>query len=172
VGRVIELLALQVTVHLAQKEEAGALAALERALILAEPEGYLRTFLDEGEPMREAMRNWMSDPRKVQELPEVQMRLIAYVDKLLEAFAPSAPQAAIKHHPANVQIHQEALVDPLSARELEVLHLIAEGLSNLAIARKLFLSTGTVKVHIKHIYSKLDVNSRTQAVARLREMHP
>lgn len=171
-GRVIELLALQVTVYLAQKEEAGALAALERALILAEPEGYLRTFLDEGEPMREAMRNWMSDPRKVQELPEVQTRLIAYVDKLLEAFAPSAPQAAIKHHPANVQIHQEALVDPLSARELEVLHLIAEGLSNLAIARKLFLSTGTVKVHIKHIYSKLDVNSRTQAVARLREMHP
>ena len=171
-GRVIELLALQVTVHLAQKEEAGALAALERALILAEPEGYLRTFLDEGEPMREAMRNWMSDPRKVQELPEVQMRLIAYVDKLLEAFAPSAPQAAIKHHSANVQIHQEALVDPLSARELEVLHLIAEGLSNLAIARKLFLSTGTVKVHIKHIYSKLDVNSRTQAVARLREMQP
>ena len=55
------------------------------------------------------------------------------------------------------------------APELEVLHLIAEGLSNDAIAGKLYLSTGTVKVHLKHIYGKLDVNSRTQAVVRLRE---
>ena len=56
------------------------------------------------------------------------------------------------------------------APELEVLHLIAEGLSNDAIAGKLYLSTGTVKVHLKHIYGKLDVNSRTQAVARLHEL--
>ena len=57
------------------------------------------------------------------------------------------------------------------ARELEMLHLIAEGPSNDAIARKLFLSTGTIKVHLKHIYGKLDVNSRTQAVVRLRELN-
>jgi len=75
----------------------------------------------------------------------------------------TAPQSAITHH--------QAFIDPLSAREREILNLIAEGLSNLAIAQKLFLSTGTVKVHIKHIYGKLDVNSRTQAVARLHELN-
>jgi LuxR family maltose regulon positive regulatory protein len=72
---------------------------------------------------------------------------------------------------ANSPTLQSALIDPLSARELEVLHLIAEGLSNLSIAQKLFLSTGTVKVHLKHIYGKLDVNSRTQAIARLHELN-
>ena len=57
------------------------------------------------------------------------------------------------------------------ARELEVLHLIAEGLANLAITQKLFLSTSTVEVHLKHIYGKLDVNSRTQAIARFHELN-
>jgi LuxR family maltose regulon positive regulatory protein len=66
---------------------------------------------------------------------------------------------------------RSSLSEPLSARELEVLRLIAEGLSNQAIAQRLFLSTGTVKVHLRHIYGKLDVNSRTQAVARLRELN-
>ena len=104
-------------------------------------------------------------------LTEEQTRLMAYADKLLEAFNNSTPQLVIMNEPVNSLVLQGSLVDPLSARELEVLHLIAEGLSNYAIARKLFLSTGTVKVHLKHIYGKLDVNSRTQAVARLRELN-
>jgi ATP/maltotriose-dependent transcriptional regulator MalT len=100
---------------------------------------------------------------------ELQRRLMVYADKLLEAFKDTVPQILIE--PVDSPVSQSSLVDPLSARELEVLHLIAEGLSNDAIAQKLFLSTGTVKVHLKHIYGKLDVNSRTQAVARLRELN-
>ena len=170
-GRVIEILAIQVMVNLAQKQEAEALSALERALTLAEPEGYVRTFLDEGESMREAIRNWRVATGRHKNLSERQKRLIDYADRLLVAFSNDVSQLAPAHKPAHSFVYQPALVDPLSSRELEVLHLIAEGLSNLAIAEKLFLSTGTVKVHIKHIYSKLDVNSRTQAVARLRELN-
>jgi LuxR family maltose regulon positive regulatory protein len=159
-GRVIELLALQVMVNLAQKEEAEALATLERALTLAEPEDYIRVFVDEGEAMRELVSAFRA---KKGNHP-----LRAYVEKLLAAFdAPPATSTSA----GNPQSVNQNLVDPLTARELEVLRLIAEGLSNDAIAQKLFLSIGTVKVHLKHIYGKLDVNSRTQAVARLRELN-
>lgn len=168
-GRVIELLALQVTIHLAEKEDAVAKAALERALTLAEPEDYVRTFVDEGEPMEEAIRILRSEIGKHKDATEVQTRLMIYADKLLEAFRDNAPKIQIET--TNFPVIQDSLVDPLSARELEVLHLIAEGLSNDAIARKLFLAVSTVKVHLKHIYSKLDVNSRTQAVLRLRELN-
>ena len=170
-GRVVELLALQVMVNLAQNQEDDALVALERALILAEPEDYVRTFLDEGELMREAIRTWRSATGTHKNLPELQMRLMEYAERLLAAFSSDAPQSTPAHEHANSPALQSSLIYPLSARELEVLHLIAEGLSNDAIARKLFLATSTVKVHLKHIYGKLDVNSRTQAVARLHEMH-
>lgn len=170
-GRVIEMLALQVMVHLAQEEETEALVALEHALALAEPEGYIRTFVDEGEPMREAIGNWRLVTGRSKNLTEVQTRLMAYAVNLLGQFPNHAPQLLIATEQANSPALQSSLIDPLSARELEVLHLIAEGLSNLAIAEKLFLSTGTVKVHLKHIYGKLDVNSRTQAVARFHELN-
>jgi LuxR family transcriptional regulator, maltose regulon positive regulatory protein len=169
-GRVIEILELQVMVHLAQRREADALVALERALILAEPEGYIRTFVDEGESMRDVIRNWKVATARHKNPSELQMRLLGYTDKLLAAFSSLDHQLTPAQEPANPLVYQPALVDPLSAREREVLHLIAEGLSNDAIAQKLFLSISTVKVHLKHIYSKLDVNSRTQAVARLHEL--
>jgi LuxR family maltose regulon positive regulatory protein len=177
-GRVIEILALQVTVNLAQGEDADVLASLERALILAEPEGYIRTFVDEGEPMRDVISNWRVVTGRQKNPTAIQARLMAYADRLLQAFINNSPQLPIiaqhpfgTNEPSSSPVLQASLVEPLSSRELEVLHLIAEGLSNLAIAEKLFLSAGTVKVHIKHIYSKLDVNSRTQAVARLRELN-
>jgi len=166
-GGLIEILILQAITFTAQNRSEEAFAALERALTLAEPEGYIRTFVDEGEALMEVIRNWRLVRRK--DPTELQTRLMIYADKLLEAFTDAAPQLPIE--PANSSVLQSSLVDPLSARELEVLHLIAEGLSNDAIAQKLFLSTGTVKVHLKHIYGKLDVNSRTQAVARLRELN-
>jgi LuxR family maltose regulon positive regulatory protein len=166
-GSLIEILILQAITFAAQKRSEEAFSALAQALGLAEPEGFMRMFLDEGEPMREVIRNWRLVRRK--DPTELQARLMIYADKLLEAFTDAAPQLPIG--PANSPFLQSSLVDPLSARELEVLHLIAEGLSNDAIAQKLFLSTGTVKVHLKHIYGKLDVNSRTQAVARLRELN-
>jgi LuxR family maltose regulon positive regulatory protein len=143
-----------------------ALECLEQALTLAEPEGYIRIFVDEGEPMRELISNWQVGMGRPKDLKEAPTRLMAYPEKLLKAFPQYGSPLPDKNKQAN-----SLLIEPLSARELEVLHLIAEGLSNDGIAQKLFLSTSTVKVHLKHIYGKLQVNSRTQAIARLRELN-
>jgi LuxR family maltose regulon positive regulatory protein len=174
----IEVFALRALAFQAQGNITEATTTLERALTVAEPEGYIRTFVDEGEPMRDVISTWRLVTGKHKEPTEVQTRLMAYADKLLEAFTSKATQLPIiaKHpfgtnEPANSPGLQSSLIEPLSTRELEVLHLIAEGLSNDAIAQKLYLSTGTVKVHLKHIYGKLDVNSRTQAVARFHELN-
>jgi len=129
-----------------------ALAALERALSLAEPEGYVRTFVDAGAPMAALLR--IAASRGIAAAPGVAQD---YVGKLLAAFgevaSPSAP-----------------LIEPLSERELEVLRLLAAGLSNREIAAELFLAVGTVKKHTSNIYGKLNVHKRTQAVARAKEL--
>jgi LuxR family maltose regulon positive regulatory protein len=163
IGNVIELLTLQALALEAQGESVQATTTLHRALTLAEPEGYIRTFVDEGEPMRRLIadcRSWIEK----QSHSEAQ-KLIAYAGRLLTAFpqAESAPLPAIIHQPSK-------LVEPLSERELEVLRLIADGFSNAEIGAKLFIAVGTVKRHINNIYGKLDVQSRTQAVARAREL--
>ena len=143
---VIETLVLQALALQAQGKDDQALTVLERALSFAEPEGYVRTFIDKGAPMAALLRTAAS-------------RGIAldYVSKLLAAFGevafPSAP-----------------LVEPLSERELEVLRLLAAGLSNREIAAELFLAVGTVKKYTSNIYGKLNVHKRTQAVARAREL--
>jgi LuxR family maltose regulon positive regulatory protein len=155
----IEISVLQAVAYQAQSRLPEALTALMRAIILAEPEGYIRIFLDEGEPLRELI----SSLQARQNNPS----LAAYVEKLCAAFDPPHPPAT---SPGNLPSVNQNLVEPLSGRELDVLRLIVDGLSNQAIAQKLFLSVGTVKVHIKHIYAKLDVNSRTQAVARVNEL--
>jgi LuxR family maltose regulon positive regulatory protein len=163
----VEIVAIQALAYQVQGHTPDAMTALKRAILLAEPEGYIRIFVDEGEPMREAIRNLRRDLGSGKKPTELQTRLMRYTDKLLEAFSHNTPQFPIE--PANSVVHQPTLTHLISARELEILRLIAEGLSNQAIAQKLFLSISTVKVHVKHIYGKLDVNSRTQAVARLRE---
>jgi LuxR family maltose regulon positive regulatory protein len=165
----IEILILQAIAFAAQNRNEEASATLERALTFAEPEGYIRIFVDEGEPMEKAIKNFRGKTGKLKEPTELQTRLMVYADKLLEAFTDNP--APLQIESADSPVLQASLIEPLTTRELEVLHLIAEGLSNDAIAQKLFLSTGTVKVHLKHIYGKLDVNSRTQAVARLRELN-
>jgi LuxR family maltose regulon positive regulatory protein len=170
-GSLIEILVLQTITFAAQKRNEKALSALAQALSLAEPEGFMRIFLDEGEPMRDVIRMWGLKNDRQKKPTELQKRLITYADKLLDAFSKNAAPLPVTNEQVNSPVLQAPLVDPLTARELEVLQLIAEGLSNLAIAQKLYLSAGTVKVHLKHIYGKLDVNSRTQAVARLRELN-
>ncbi len=143
-GSTIKILALQVHAFQVQGKVDEALSALKRALSLAEPEGYVRTFLDEGEPMARLLRRAMA-----------QGIAPNYVSKLLAAFGqavqPGSPVA-------------QPLVEPLSERELEVLQLISTGLSNREIAQELVVALSTVKSHINNIYGKLGVKNRTQAV--------
>jgi LuxR family maltose regulon positive regulatory protein len=157
---VIELLILQALALDAQGETHRALDGLQRALALAEPEGYLRIFVDEG-------------PAMARLLYQAVERGIApqYAGRLLAAFEgsrlTSAPLSGLK--PATLGPETQ-LVEPLSERELEVLGLIAEGLSNREIAHRLFISPKTVKRHTSSIYGKLGVHSRTQAVAKARTL--
>jgi LuxR family maltose regulon positive regulatory protein len=163
VGKAIEVLVLEALAHQGRGDTDAALVALERALSVAEPRGYLRTFVDEG-------------PRMASLLHEAAARGLApdYVRRLLAAFveamdtdSPGATEAApvsLGHRP------QSALVESLTERELEVLQLIAEGLSNREIADRLVLALSTVKVHTRNIYGKLGVHSRTQAVMRAQEL--
>ncbi|MFN2156303.1 MAG: LuxR C-terminal-related transcriptional regulator [Anaerolineae bacterium] len=150
IGSVIRLRALQAVALQIQGKEHRSLAALEQVLALGEPEGYVRTFLDEGEPMARLLRQALS-------------RGIApnYVARLLAAFGEEAELAS----PG-----MEALVEPLTEREVEVLRLLVAGLSNAEIAEELVIAVSTVKSHVNHIYGKLGVENRTQAVIKVQEL--
>jgi LuxR family maltose regulon positive regulatory protein len=150
-GRVIEILVLRALALQAQEDVAGALTALTKALTLAEPEGYVRLFVDEGTPMARLL--YQAAQQGI--APE-------YVGQLLTAFE---PHDEAKSPPVP---DSQALIEPLSEREIQVLQLVAEGLTNREIAQKLSISLGTVKVHNSNIYGKLGVGNRTQAVARAR----
>ncbi len=155
-SRAIEILMLQALAFQAGGDTARAMAALERALTLAEPEGFIRAFVDEGPPMARL-------------LYEAAARGIApdYARRLLAAFPVAQPEQTA---PSTTQAPKPDLIEPLSERELEVLQLIAEGLTNPEIASRLFLALNTVKAHTRNIYGKLGVHSRTQAVARARAL--
>jgi LuxR family maltose regulon positive regulatory protein len=127
-----------------------ALSALERALALGEPEGYVRTFVDEGEPMAMLLRLALSQGMA----PNYVARLLAAFGKEIEPTPPA----------------MESLVEPLSERELQVLRLVVAGLSNPEIAQELVIAVSTVKSHVNHIYGKLGVESRTQAVVKAQEL--
>ena len=162
-GSVIEVLALQALALHENGKRTAALSALERALMLAEPEGYIRTFADHAEPMGALLR-------------EVAAREIAprYVARLLVAIAspgqstaePTAGQAAASDRRSAVLPGDAGL---LTAREVDVLRLLAGGASNQRIAEALTVSVGTVKAHISHILGKVGAHNRTEAVARARE---
>lgn len=124
-----------------------AFQSLERALEIGRAGGYVRVFLDEGEKMKDLLNRYQ------------QQRKDEYAAGLLTAFGqPARPD-------------QSALIEPLTARELEVLKLLALGMSNPQIAEKLYLSVGTVKTHVKHIYGKLGVDDRVKAAARARDLN-
>jgi LuxR family maltose regulon positive regulatory protein len=157
--RVIELLALKAAAIQQRGEAEQALVALHRALSLAEPEGYVRVFVDIGEPMAHLLYE-----------AAAQGIASAYAGRLLAAFEIEAPVAPSKTGEPSAAGQPPSLVEPLSDRELEVLQLIAAGLSNREIATRLFISLSTVKGHTANIYGKLGVNSRTQAVATARAL--
>jgi LuxR family maltose regulon positive regulatory protein len=155
-GSVLEILMTQVLVYQAKGDTSQTFVSLERALTLAEPEGYVRTFVDEGDLMRSLLLDYRKSSEK--QPRSIGHELTGYIDKLLSAFA--QPK----------DILQSNLVEPLSQRELEVLRLIAQGLSNREISERLFLALSSVKGHNQMIFSKLQVQSRTEAVARAREL--
>jgi LuxR family maltose regulon positive regulatory protein len=146
-GLGIEALALQAAAHHALGESPRALDLVKRALVRAEPEGYVRLFVEIGQPMARLL--YQAAQRDI--CPE-------YAGRLLAAFSqPATP--AVAQQPLD-------LIEPLSPRELDVLAAIAEGLSNQEIAHRLFISERTVKWHASNIYGKLRVSNRTEAAAK------
>jgi len=157
-GNVIEILGLQALAYQAQGDIPAALKPLQQALTLAEPEGYMRMFLDEGLPMAQLLRE--AAARRI---------LPGYTGKLLAGFEDegqnSAGEAPLRITPAS-----QPMIEPLSQRELEILRLFKTELSGPEIARELVIALSTVRTHTKSIFSKLNVNDRRAAVKRAAEL--
>jgi LuxR family maltose regulon positive regulatory protein len=152
VDSILEILVLQALALFAgSAQRTKALAALERALLLAEQREYIRLFVDEGEPMVALLRQAYAHGIA----PEYVITLLSAAGSQTRASPP----------------HAFPLVEPLTKRELAVLRLLVRGLSNAEIARELIITVGTVKRHVNSIYSKLGVKSRAQAIARAQTLH-
>ena len=154
ISRVIEILIIQALAYQAGDEITQAVTMLEKALTLAEPGGFIRTFVDEGPPMA----NLLYEALKREIAPK-------YIQRLLPAFPITEQDEDTSTNP---QVDQSGLIEPLSDREVEVLQLIAKGLTNQEISNRLFLSMHTVKTHTRNIYSKLGAHHRAEAVAKAR----
>jgi len=152
----LEILMVTALAYHALGSTSQAFASLERALSLAQPEGYFRIFVDESEPMRSLLLDFSGSIEKQPRGKDHELR--GYVDKLLSAFAQSR------------DVPQTNSIVLLSQRELEVLRLIAQGLSNDEISQRLFLALDTIKGHNRRIYGKLQVQRRTEAIIRAREL--
>ena len=151
-GNLIEILLLRALATRSQGKIAEATDLLRRALVLAEPEGYIRIFVDLGAPMASLLKE-----------VSAKVAFPDYIQKLLEEYEKQG------HHAKDTGY--QPLIEPLSSRELEILKLIAKDLSNEEIAHKLFLTVGTIKTHAHNIYTKLDVTSRLQAINRARDLN-
>ena len=154
-GRELEALVQHAVTLSAMGSQERALDCLRRALELGEIEGYVRVYLDAGQPIMDLIRAFAARPGDSR-----QHRAAA----LLKAAAASASYTEITEPATN-----RAAFSPLSSREIDVLRLLAKGLSNAEIAGKLFVSFATIKTHVSHIYDKLDVQNRAEAVARAKE---
>ncbi len=148
-GSVIEILVLRALASQTQGDSPAAFASLQRALTLAEPEGYVRIFVDEGPQMASLLKAGV----KQGIAPSYIRRLLAALNKTEDST------------PAN-----QGLIEPLSERELEVIRLLGTDLAGPDIARELVVSLNTVRTHTKNIYAKLGVNNRRAAVRRAREL--
>jgi len=150
---VIRVLTWQALAYHGLKQDAQALETLKRVLALAAPEGFIRTFI---KPQPE-MISLLHQARIARIMP-------TYVDKLL-----SASEQSVKNQPTKV-VATSGLVEPLSEREMDVLKLLAQGYTDKKIAENLVIARETVHKHLKNIYGKLDVHSRTEAIVRAREL--
>lgn len=169
-GSVIEILVQQALAYHRQGTISAALIPLERALTLAEPEGYVRIFVDVGIHMEILLAKLHEHARKRPHATATNVSL-AYIERLLAVLRAERVQEGLSPATPSAPRPAQPLLDPLTEREWEVLRLIAAGLSNRAIAMQLVLAVSTVKSYVNTIYSKLQVESRTQAVARARALH-
>lgn len=154
-GHVLEILVLKALTYQAQGNSTSALSVLTEALKLAEPEGYMRLFVDEGPPMAVLLSQIRATCKNT-----------SYVDTLLAAFKqPDEGSPAIPVQDKQQGISQ-ALIDPLTEQESKILKCLFEGMSNKQIAQQLVIAETTVKWHLKNIYGKLGVHNRTQAILK------
>jgi LuxR family transcriptional regulator, maltose regulon positive regulatory protein len=157
-GDEIRYLVLTALAHHTLEDTPIALDFLSQALTQAEPQGYVRLFVDEGQPMAELL------------LAAVSQNIAPdYASKLLAAF-PKDIHSTIQYD-TGLTVNKQSLVEPLSEREIEVLHLMAEGYKYQEIAERLVISINTVRHHNRNIFGKLNVNSRMEAIDRARQMH-
>ena len=145
---------LQALAYQSTGQTEQAMESFEHVLNLAEPKGFIRIFVDEGQPMA----SLLYEALKREIAPE-------YVQRLLAAFPVTEPEGVTS---TKSQVDQSGLIEPLSDREIDVIQLIAKGLTNQEISNKLFLSMHTVKTHTRNIYSKLGAHHRAEAVAKAR----
>ncbi len=156
-GAALELRLFRSLALARQGDAPGAEADLERALAIAGPEGYVRVFLDEGAPVQQLLIQWLAHAGD--------RPLRDYAGELLSQFDLELPTTTQAQYPPT-----GGLIEPLSERELEILRLIAAGMTNKDIAQQLFIAPGTVKAHTASIYRKLDVANRTEAAAHARQI--
>ncbi len=171
IGNIIEILIIKSLAHGASNDLPQAHATLLEALHLAQPGGYIRLFVDQGQRLAHVLASLAPT---ITEEP-----LLTYVQTLLSAFGLSAFGTSEQESNKGAQSSQRVtslhahtttphLIEPLSERELDVIRLVAAGLATDEVAQELVISVGTVRTHLKHIYAKLDVRSRVQAVERAR----
>jgi len=173
VGSIISILALQVATLQASGATQEVLRVLPRLLTEASPEGYLRVFLDAGEPMHLALQVFLTTSQHA-----VSPLLASYAQAVLDVFA-RKPRREVTEEtilPVSNALQRSSsqaaqqLLEPLTLRELEVLHLLAEGASNQEIANQLVVQLSTAKKHVASILSKLGAENRTQAIAHARSL--
>jgi LuxR family transcriptional regulator, maltose regulon positive regulatory protein len=183
----LKVMVLQAVALHAHGEKDQAVQLLGEALALAEPGGFIRRFVDLGEPMRLLILDFRHLHRAADAVQVLRIekqahdeshQLIGYVDRLLAALArpaampPSKALAPVLRSGASADVSnlESTMIEPLSERELEILQLVARGFSNREIGERLFLAVSTVKGHNRNIFGKLQVQSRTEAIARAREL--
>jgi len=149
-GRLVEIWLLLALAHSELGQASAAVAALHKSLELAGPEGFVRVFVEAGQPARDLLIACQRSAAPVHR---------QFVAHLLAGFPQNTPTS-----------NPVALLDPLTPRELEVLRCLAQGDSNQAIADKLFITLSAVKKHTGNLYRKLEAESRTQAILRAREL--
>lgn len=159
IGRLLKILNLQSLLIYEKGEPSQAYIILEKALRLAVSEGYIRTFIDEGEAMQRLLSKWVNQA----EIGPLK----SYANQLIAQFE----ERSISVHDQHSALKpQTKLIEPLTEREIEVLNLIALGKTNKEISVELIVSPGTVKAHTSNIYRKLDVANRTEAVSHARKL--